>query len=353
MKTKQKSLFPKINLEDIEVDSSIELEDYEDPSYTEDDLLGTGSVLLNIALSGYPRGGYRIGRFFNVVGDSHAGKSLLAWTAFAEACKGERFDNYDLIYDEPEQDLNFKLGKLFGRRTKERVKILDPPSDTVEKFCDNLERTMEKKPVIYILDSFDSISSQAEMDRKLGDATYGVEKPKLLSEAFRKRIKRMAAETGSIVGIVSQTRDKIGKISFGSNKTRSGGNALRFYSCHEFWLAVIGHIKRKDYDVGVDISTKIKKNKLTGRNDIVEYPILNDYGIDDISSMVRFLLSKGVWKKKDRGSLVLSPFGDMTETKLVKHIEDNDLTNTIVEEVYSTWKGIMKSIASDRKPKYE
>lgn len=341
-------------------------------------LIPTGSTLLNLALSDCPEGGFYLGTISNIIGDSAAGKTFLLWTVFAECVYDtlKRFSLYRLIYDEPEVSLAFDITKLFGATVGDAIDI-SILSGSVEEFHDNViecakaTRGKPKEPVpfLYGLDSLDAICTEDEMEADPRKGDYGGKKPKLIGQILRKIVQKVA-NSNSAIFIISQTRDKIG-VTFGSKKTRSGGRALKFYSTHELWLAVESHIKRKDRDVGVNVLVKIGKNKLTGKLRTVRFPIYYDYGIDDTTSCIEFLIEEGFWKKaktekekttrekltddpekEKRTSKYATEFGDMTVDALVKYIEDNDLKPELVEITAKAWYEIEDSIRTKRKPKY-
>lgn len=311
----------------------------------------SGSTLLNLALADSPVWGFSPGKLVNIIGDSSAGKSFLLWTIFAELSHDKRFDDYELIYDEPEVALEFDIPKLFGGKTEKRVRT-DIRSETIEDFHDNVIKEVSKgKPIIYGLDSFDALTSEAEIKREVRDGTYGMEKPKLSGIILRKICGKIH-DTGSAVFVISQTRDNIG-VSFGNKKTRSGGKALKFYSTHEMWLAVEAHIKRKDRDVGVNVKCKISKNKVTGKLRTIGFPLLYDYGIDDIQSMIDWLMDEKVWTKEGRKINTDGFIEPMTLDNLIQNIIDNNLENKLKEIVANKWFDIEESISTKRPSKYE
>lgn len=314
-------------------------------------LVSTGSTLLNLALSDNPKGGFLLGRIVNIIGDSAAGKTFLLWSIFAEAVYDKRFKDHDLIYDEPEASLEFNIDRLFGEVVSQRVRT-DVNSESVEDWHDNVVSfAKEKNPFIYGLDSLDAISSEEEIERDVRKGTFGASKPKLIGEILRKIVQNVN-KTNSIVFVISQTRDAIG-VMFGDKKTRSGGKALKFFSSHELWLAVKGHIKRKERDVGVNVRVKVGKNKLTGKLRIIEFPIYYDYGIDDIASCIDFLITEKRWSAV-RGKIDTKGDFDCEgkEEDLIAHIEENDLYDRLVEITTETWHEIENSIATQRRPKY-
>lgn len=321
-------------------------------------LIPTGSTLLNLALSDTKEGGFSPGTVVNIVGDSSAGKTFLLWTLYAEAVRHLVFKNYRLMYDEPEAAFFMKAEKLFGVRPG-RVEMDEANrSETVQDWYRKLVGYMdENRPFIYGLDSFDSLSSseEKELEEKLlktGDegGSYQMEKPRLAGRILR-RVASRIEKTNSLVIVVSQTRDNIG-VTFGEKKKRSGGNALRFYSTHEVWLSVKNHEKRKEREVGVNVIAKVKKNKLTGKLRMVEFPIYFDYGVDDIGSCIDFLLTEGVWTRSGNKINTGGTFTDTRRDLLISQIEENFSENKLQSLVETTWKGIESSIESGRKPKY-
>jgi recombination protein RecA len=317
-------------------------------------LIPTASTMLNLALSDDPHGGFLLGTINNIIGDSAGGKTALMWAIFAEAVYNQRFEKYDLVYDEPESSLEFDIDRLFGEAVGKRVKT-DVTSESVEGFHDNvLARAEGKVPFIYGLDSLDSICTEEEIDRDVRKGSYQMMKPKLIGEILRKIVQKVKG-SDSTVFIISQTRDAIG-VMFGDKKTRSGGKALKFFSSHELWMAVKGHIKRKERDVGVLVRVKVGKNKLTGKLRIVEFPIYYDYGIDDTASCINFLLEEGRWSKKPKVGTINTKGDfdaeDLKEEELITYIEENDLKEKLVEVTAELWNEIEHSISTKRIPKY-
>lgn len=349
-------------------------------------LLPTGSTLLNLALAENPYGGWAKGSIANVIGDSHAGKSFLVWQTLAELANSSYYDGYGLYYDDCESALHFNVVKLFGAAADERVNYGDDfRSELVEKCFFRIKSLLKPvkgkarpDPVVYVVDSLDGLSSEEEVGKKeseIGKRDYP-DKPRILSEQL-KQVASLVAETRSLVLVVSQTRQNIG-VMFGAKKRRSGGDALRFYSTHEMWLAVRGHIRVKDKDVGTQIRIRITKNKLTGKQREVELPILVDYGIDDIGSMVDWMLAEKFWvhkrpdkqdKKPDKRRTALpEDEGDKKESKvinasadlgfdgtreeLIRGIEEKGKADDLRQLVGDCWMQVEDDLSSKRRPRY-
>jgi recombination protein RecA len=324
------------------------------------DLIPTGSVMLNLACSDTSNGGYAKGKIVNIIGDSSSGKTLLALSMLAEVSSLPAFDDYRLIFDDAEEALEFNLGYLFGEKAEERIE-LDITSNTVEDYYGNVLRALkEGEPFIYVLDSFDSITADAEIKRskeyenKKEDksGSYKTEKARMSSEILRV-IKGKIKETDSLLLIISQTRDNIGFGAMFQPKVRAGGKALKFYCCHEIWLGVGGKEKKKGLEIGASIMAKVSKNKLTGKKRDVNFPVYYDYGVDDLTSCINFLIDQGVWTKSKQSIKSGNFYEDpKTMPKLLNAIEEDGFEESLFALVQSTWNDLEESIKLNRKRKY-
>jgi len=325
--------------------------------------------MLNLGLSDKVNGGWCTGKVANLIGDSSAGKSFLAWTMFAEICRNPIFDLYDLFYDDTEYANEFDIPYLFGSKTKKRVDCESYKSDTIQKWYTSILKLIAKgDPFIYVLDSFDGLNSDEEkartkkmLTKKEGteiEGSYKTEKARLASEVFR-NITEALSKTSSMLLVISQTRDNIG-VTFGSKKTRSGGKALKFYSTYEVWLAVSGAIKKESTKikrtVGNDIIAKVSKNKITGKQRIVSFPIYYDFGVDDITSCINFLKETDTWKKVTgkgwrTGIEKLDGIGTLPE--IIRVIENENLEDEVKNIVQDVWLKIENGVKTERKRRYE
>jgi RecA/RadA recombinase len=329
------------------------------PIHKTEDLIPIGSTMFNLACSNNAFGAFKKGKLANLIGDSHAGKSILAMTMLAMCANMSRFDDYKLIYDDIEEaddfDHEYMFGKNFDKRVEAPKYIEGQPdfSGNIEDWQDNIHTFLEQKtPFIYVTDSFDALHSEEDEkkaveqynDRKKGKetkGTFGTAKAKSASFALR-RIRKKLKHTNSFILIVSQTRDNINAVSF-APKTRSGGKALKFYSSHETWGAVVKSLDKtvdgiKDI-IGTNTRWKFTKNKLTGRNRIVDFPIYNDIGIDDITSCLDFLKKFKVLTGD--GKKTKLPLGKKdiigTKDKIIKTIEEDNLERKLAKLCQETW----------------
>ncbi len=263
------------------------------------EFFSSGCAGMDAALSG----GWPLGRVSNIVGDKSSGKTLLA----IEACANfaHTFRDGLIYYREAEAAFDESYAQALGLPVG-RVEFTGKDysdkkpwkMETVEDFYDDCVRVLDGakgRPVLYILDSLDALSDDAEMKREIGEGSYGGSKPKKLGELFRRLVQRI--EEGRLhLMVISQLRDKL-NVTFGEKQTRSGGKALDFYASHIVWLAETGKIKQTKDKVervtGVDVRARVKKNKVGLAFREFAYPILFGYGIDDLTANVEWLLEVG------------------------------------------------------------
>lgn len=359
-----------------EVAAEVKIRERKPKKKDENFLVSIGSTLLNCAMSDNYLGGIAQGTIVNVIGESSAGKTMVCETMLAEAANDPKYDDYTLILDDAEYAHAIDTEHLFGKKAAERIRAPKYDEDgepvyssTVEQFFANINRVLDSgDSVIYCLDSLDTLSDSAEMDKaeeyvKVDDGkksevsgTYGMAKAKLLSQLFR-TINQKLADTNSILVIISQTRDNVGAIGPASPKTRrAGGKALEFYCTHTVWLTCVkqltAEVDGEKFKIGNMVQAEVKKNKFTGRPRKVQFPIYYDYGIDDIASCVDFLIDCGYIKKA--GAYYSWPGWDkMHKNKLIAKIEDEDLVPELRERVSEQWAIREEKLRLGRKPRFE
>jgi hypothetical protein len=282
------------------------------------DLYPSGSTMVNLACTDNTRGAFELGTIQTLPGSSTSGKSMLAETALAEGVNDVRFDDYSFYRDDAEAAYNFDTRFLFGDNVEDSVE--EPPqglSNTVQQFQTNILLAGKKGPFIYVLDTLDALTSDEELEKEMRKAlaaakseeaakkiagSYGMEKAKILGKVLR-MVNQSLKETRSLLIIVQQLRQNTNATAFSNPWTTSGGEAPFFYSSHQVWLNKTGTHKLNELKVGTKVEAKITKNKLNGKLREVAFDIWYDYGVDDIRSMIDFLIKLGVWKKSSGGVL--------------------------------------------------
>jgi len=340
-----------------------------------EDMLSTGSTLLNLACTGTSYGGFLKGHYYSVVGDSSSGKTFLALTCFAEASINKNFKDFRLIYDDVEGGMLMSLERYFGKGVAERLEspAVDDAgapifSTTIEEFFFHADDAFTgETPVIYVLDSMDALSSDYEWKKfderktaarggKEAKGNYGDGKAKANSEGIRKILSGLR-ETGSILIVISQTRDNIGAQPFQPTKVRSGGHALKFYAGLELWASVKStltrQVKGKKRAIGINAKIRVKKNRIQGKDRTVEVPIYHSMGIDDLGSCVDYLVDEGYWKK-NRTGIITAPELELTgrQDLLVHQIEEGKMERDLRDLVAEVWDDVEKACVVVRKPRY-
>ena len=334
-------------------------------------LIPSGSIMLNLACSNTHRGAYELGRMVNLIGDSGTGKTYLALEMMAQCAERRAFKNHRLIYDDPEHALSMDIPGLFGRKLADRLiapndePVLDcgQASYTMEEFEYNFMRALKEGPCIYVLDSFDALTCEQDLEKvaerheayekgKEVAGSYNMAKAKLASQVLR-NVVSLIDNSDSFLFIISQTRDNITPGSF-EKRTRSGGKALKFYASHEIWLACTGKLKqavnKKQRVIGQQLRAKVSKNKLTGAFREVDFDFRHGYGCDDIASALEFLLQENAIS----GSSKNLTWGRCSGTfsKVVSMIEDDGLEAQLFNDVQETWPDVEERLKPKRKPKY-
>ncbi len=335
--------------------------------------------MLNLACSGRTDAAFLRGKYYDLVGDSGSGKTWLLLQTLAEACADPRFDSHRLILDQPEQGANMDVARYFGARLRDRLEnpFLGRPSRFLEEFYDQVgDAIASGGPFIYGLDSEDALAPWADilkMDAdkaarrksKTGEAevagSMGMGRAKLNSTSLRV-VHNALKMAGSLLFVIKQTRDAVG---FGSQfhpKTKSGGNAITFYSTVELWFSIKGEIHRtvngKPRIIGDRIRCRVEKNRLNGRDRTVDLLFYPTVGFDDVGSICLFLVEEGHWEgKAERGkeiSSVTAPEfkheGKM-ET-LVEKIEAEGREGELRLIVKDVWDDLERRCSVSRKPRY-
>lgn len=334
--------------------------------------LSTGATLLNLGLTDCPEYGLISGHYYFLVGDSSSGKTWISLSIFAEAAYNSDFDNYRLIHDNVEDGALMDVSRFFGKKTMQRI---EPPrivdglwvcSDTVEDFYDNIDDAIKVgKPFIYLLDSQDALTStssntkfdeqkKARKKGKESTGSFGDGKAKIHSENIRRALSAVH-KSGSILIVVSQSRDNLG---FGfEKKTRSGGRALKFYATSEIWTSIKKQHKQEvrgaKIKTGIDCKLDMKKNRITGDEPSIVIPIMNNVGIDDVGSMIDYLVETEHWPVSGKGSIVAEEFDQtMSRKKLIQWIEEEQETPILQRIVGRVWNEIKAAARPARKSRY-
>ncbi len=312
------------------------------------EFLPTGSDVLDRTIGG----GIPVGKIVNIIGDKSTGKTIIASEIIAQSIK--KFgDRVVYKYDDVEAGYTFDAKEMYGFDIIPEAEE-DNMSDSIEEFDLNFDKCLKgldkDQILIYVLDSLDGLTSDAETDRNLArrkamakgekynQGTYGTEKPKFFSQFFREKKQQIRQKNATLI-VISQIRDKIG-VTFGRKWTRTGGRALDFYAAQIMALAEAERYEIKNKTIGICSKIKAEKVKVGRPFQTCHIDILFDYGIDNVATNIKYLYNlktdtgKDKAKKKDK---INWDGKDLTVNKLINFIEDNGLENKLSQRVAEKW----------------
>ena len=252
--------------------------------------LTTGSLAVDLALG---VGGLPKGRIIEIYGPESSGKTTFCLSVIAEAQKRGGL----AAFIDVEHALDPKYARVVGVNLDD---LLVSQPDSGEDALNIMETLIRSNSIdVIVLDSVAALTTKAELDGQMGDATVGAQ-ARLMSQAMR-RLTAVVSKTNCVCIFTNQIREKIG-VMFGNPETTSGGRALKFFASVRIDIRRKDQIKLPDGKV-VGNRTKIKvvKNKVAPPFTEVEFDIMYDEGISKTGSVLdlgiehKILEKKGAW----------------------------------------------------------
>jgi recombination protein RecA len=252
--------------------------------------LTTGSLAVDLALG---VGGLPKGRIIEIYGPESSGKTTFCLSVIAEAQKRGGL----AAFIDVEHALDPKYARVVGVNLDD---LLVSQPDSGEDALNIMETLIRSNSIdVIVLDSVAALTTKAELDGQMGDATVGAQ-ARLMSQAMR-RLTAVVSKTNCVCIFTNQIREKIG-VMFGNPETTSGGRALKFFASVRIDIRRKDQIKTPEGKV-VGNRTKIKvvKNKVAPPFTEVEFDIMYDEGISKMGSLLdlglehRILEKKGAW----------------------------------------------------------
>lgn len=274
----------------------------------------SGSKLLDLALGG----GWAESRIINIVGNRSSGKTLLA----IEACTNFaiKYPKGKIRYRECESAFDPDYAAAIGTPI-DRIDF-DVNLETVEDLYNDLGSVIKnsKSEELYIVDSLDALSDEAELEREFAEGSYGTSKAKNMSKMFRMLTSKLSGSKVTLI-IISQVRDKIGFTGKGKKTTRSGGRALDFYASQVVMLSELGKLYKTYAGLKrptcLIIKAMVEKNKVGMPFRDAEFEIRFGYGVDDVQSCLKWM--ETIKHLKD---LEITKIGDYLND--LDHMPDNE-----------------------------
>ena len=250
----------------------------------------TGSLAVDLALG---VGGLPKGRIIEIYGPESSGKTTFCLSVIAESQKRGGL----AAFIDVEHALDPKYARVVGVNLDD---LLVSQPDSGEDALNIMETLIRSNSIdIIVLDSVAALTTRAELDGQMGDATVGAQ-ARLMSQAMR-RLTAVVSKTNCICIFTNQIREKIG-VMFGNPETTSGGRALKFFASVRLDIRRKDQIKTPEGKV-VGNRTKIKvvKNKVAPPFTECEFDIMYDEGISQTGSLLdlglehKILEKKGAW----------------------------------------------------------
>lgn len=299
--------------------------------------VGTGSSMLDLAISNRPYGGFPIGRITEITGLEASGKSLLATHALADCQRQGGLG----VYIDTESAVSSEFLEAIG---VDLTKMLYVPLETMEDIFEAIESVVESvrksnkdRLVTIVVDSVMGASTKIEMAAEFDKDGWATSKAIILSKGMRKITNMIAREKICLI-FTNQLRARLG-VSFGDPWTTSGGKAIPFHASVRLRLKSVGQIKAKDAKgieqiIGIKTRAQVIKNRMGPPLKSIDYDIYFESGVDnyggwlEVMKEYKLVTQAGAWYTYTRQDGTMVKF-------LSKDFEKNlEADATLKEEIY-------------------
>ena len=310
--------------------------------------VGTGSTMLDLAISNRKYGGFPVGRVSEITGLEQSGKSLLAAHVLLNTQKKGGL----AVYIDTENAISTEFLSAIGLNLKEMLYIpletVEDIFETVEVIIDKVRSSDKNRLVTIVVDSIAGASTKTEMAADFDKDGYATAKALIISKALRKITNLIGRERICLI-FTNQLRQKLNAPAFSDPWTTPGGKSIPFHASVRIRLSSIGAIKSKvngrDEIIGSRVKAKLVKNRCGPPLRECEYEVYFDSGIDDYSGWLTVMKEHSLvsqsgawyqWTEKISGEVIKFQSKEFVE----KIMSNPKLQDIIYDEIAD--KVIMK-----------
>jgi recombination protein RecA len=312
--------------------------------------VGTGSTMLDLAISNRKYGGFPVGRVSEITGLEQSGKSLLAAHALLNTQKKGGL----AVYIDTENAIATEYLSAIGLNLKDMLYVpletVEDIFETVDVIIDKVRSSDKDRLVTIVVDSIAGASTKTEMAADFDKDGYATAKALIISKAMRKITNLIGRERICLI-ITNQLRQKLNAPAFSDPWTTPGGKGIPFHASVRLRLSSIGAIKAKregrDEIVGSRVKAKLVKNRCGPPLRECEYEVYFDSGIDDYSSWLTVMKEHNLvsqsgawyqWTDKRTGEVIKFQSKEFVE-KIMSNPELLDIVySEIAEKVIMKYK---------------
>ncbi len=321
--------------------------------------VGTGSTMLDLAISNRKYGGFPVGRVSEITGLEQSGKSLLAAHALLNTQKKGGL----AVYIDTENAIATEYLTAIGLNLKDMLYIpletVEDIFETVDVIIDKVRSSDKDRLVTIVVDSIAGASTKTEMAADFDKDGYATAKALIISKAMRKITNLIGRERICLI-ITNQLRQKLNAPAFSDPWTTPGGKGIPFHASVRLRLSSIGAIKAKregrDEIVGSRVKAKLVKNRCGPPLRECEYEVYFDSGIDDYSSWLTVMKEHNLvsqsgawysWTDKRTGEVIKFQSKEFVE-KIMSNPQLYDIVyDEIAEKVIMKYKKLDEARIDD------
>ena len=322
--------------------------------------ISTGSKMLDYICANRNAGGLPEGRIVEIFGPPSIGKSHIA----TQIARSTQDLGGIVVYIDTENATSVENLQNLGVDVSARFVYVD--THCTEEVLAIAEKTILKAkaldkdvPITIIWDSVAASSPKAELLGDYDKDSIGLQ-ARAISKGMRK-ITGVIGQTNSLFVILNQIRTKIG-VMYGDPTTTPGGKAIPFHSSIRIKLGAGQQIKDGDDVIGIQVSAKTVKNKVSppfrtanfqihfGKG-IVEheelFDLLRKHGPADLGEYVVEVSGSSQWKKlevtdKSTGEIIIEKkfrknnFDEVMADMQYKHYIDGLIEASLIKKMSNT-----------------